>query len=145
MKLNRRMLEKTQKTDTTAIFDGISVVGDVKGSHNIFLNGEFEGKMDLTALLLVGKTGKFKGEVKANYVIIEGEVEGKVIAEEKVELCDGGKYKGEILAPSVKISDRSFFDGNVQMLKEGEEAAAFTSSTKRKKEVEEPEGEIESI
>jgi len=145
MKLNRRMLEKAQKTDTTAIFDGISVAGDVKGSHNIFLNGEFEGKMDLTALLLVGKTGKFKGEVKANYVIIEGEVEGKVIAEEKVELRDGGKYKGEILAPSVKISDRAFFDGNVQMLKEGQETAEFTSSTKPKKEVVEPEGEIESI
>ena len=58
MKLNRRMLEKAQKTGTTAIFDGISVTGNVKGSHNLFLNGQFEGTIDLTALLLVGKTGK---------------------------------------------------------------------------------------
>ncbi len=123
MKLNRRILDKTQKTDTTAIFEGISVVGDIKGSHNLYLNGEFEGTIDLTALFLIGKTGKFKGEVKAQYVIIEGEVEGKVVTNEKVELRDSGKYSGEILAPSVMISDQAFFDGTVKMLKEGHEAA----------------------
>ncbi len=57
-KLNRRMLDKAQKTDTTAIYDGISVVGNIKGAHNLYLNGQFEGTIDLTALLLVGKTGK---------------------------------------------------------------------------------------
>ncbi len=122
MKLNLRSLEKIQKADTTAIFEGISVKGNIKGSHNLFLNGEFEGAIDLTALLLVGKTGKLKGEVKAKYIIIEGEVEGKVVAEEKVELRDTGKYRGEILAPAVMISDNAFFDGTVKMLKEGQEA-----------------------
>lgn len=136
-KLDRRMLDKAQKTETTAIFDGISVVGNVKGSHNLYLNGQFEGTIDLTALLLVGKTGKLKGKVKAEYVIIEGEVEGKVVANEKVELRDGGKYKGEILAPSVMISDNSFFDGIVQMLKEGTEPPQVSSRTKPPGEVEE--------
>lgn len=136
-KLNRRMLDKVQKTETTAIFDGISVVGNVKGSHNLYLNGQFEGTIDLTALLLVGKTGKLKGKVKAEYVIIEGELEGKVIANEKVELRDGGKCKGEILAPSVMISDNSFFDGIVQMLKEGVEPPRVSSKIKTPAEVEE--------
>jgi cytoskeletal protein CcmA (bactofilin family) len=129
-KLNRRMLDKAQKTDTTAIFDGISFVGNVKGSHNLYLNGQFEGTIDLKALLLVGKTGKLKGKVKAEYVIIEGEVEGKVVAQEKVELRDGGKYKGEILAPAVMISDNSFFDGIVQMLREGKEPPAISTKIK---------------
>ena len=124
MKINRRKLEKIQKMETTAIFEGISVVGSIKGSHNLYLNGEFEGTIELTALFLVGKTGRFKGEVKAEYVIIEGEVEGKVMANEKVELLEGGKYKGEILAPSVMISDKAFFDGSVKMMKEGTELVA---------------------
>lgn len=136
-KLNRRMLDKAQKTDTTAIYDGISVVGNVKGAHNLYLNGQFEGTIDLTALLLVGKTGKLKGKVKAEYVIIEGEVEGKVVANEKVELRDGGKYKGEILAPSVKISDNSFFDGVVQMSKEGAEPLQISTKVKPPAEIEE--------
>jgi len=145
MKLNRRMLEKAQKTGTTAILDGISVTGNVKGSHNLFLNGQFEGTIDLTALLLVGKTGKLKGKVKAEYVIIEGEVEGKVIAHEKVELRDGGKYKGEILAPSVKISDNAFFDGIVQMLKEGTEPPSISTKIKSPAEIEESTKEPEEI
>jgi len=129
------MLDKAQKTETTAIFDGITVVGNAKGSHNLYLNGQFEGTIDLTALLLVGKTGKLKGKVKADYVIIEGEVEGKVVAHEKVELRDGAKYKGEILAPSVKISDNSFFDGIVHMLKEeGEEKEEGEKEEEKKEE-----------
>ena len=143
MKINRRMLEKAQKMETTAIFDGISVKGNIKGGHNLFLNGEFEGTIDLTALLLVGKTGKLKGKVKAEYVIVEGEVEGKVIANEKVELRDGGKYKGEIMAPAVMISDKSLFDGIVQMLKEGMEPPALTSDKKPKAEPEESLKELE--
>ncbi len=144
MKLNQRMLEKVQKMGTTAIFDGISVTGNIKGSHNLFLNGEFEGTIDLTALLLVGKTGKLKGKVKAEYVIIEGEVEGKVIAHEKVELRDGGRYKGEILAPSVMISDNSFFDGVVQMLKAGTEPPPISTKIKPP-EIEESTKEPEEI
>lgn len=122
MKLNLRSMEKAQKADTTAIFEGISVNGNIKGSHNLFLNGEFEGAIDLTALLLVGKTGKLKGEVKARYIIIEGEIEGKIVADEKVELRDTGKYRGEIYAPAVKISDNAFFDGTVKMMKEERDA-----------------------
>jgi len=130
------MLDKAQKAETTAIYDGLSIVGNVKGAHNLYLNGEFEGTIDLSALLLVGKTGKLKGKVKAEYVIIEGEVEGKVIAKEKVELRDGAKYKGEILAPSVKISDDSFFDGIVQMLREGTEPPPVSTKIKPPNEIE---------
>lgn len=142
MKLNLRTLDKSQRTDTTAIQEGITVTGDVKGSHNLFLNGKFEGTIDLTALFLVGKTGKFKGEVKAKYVIIEGEVEGKVMADEKVELRDTGKYKGEILAPSVMISDNAFFDGVVKMLKEGLERPEISLSKKPSASKEESPKEI---
>ncbi len=139
MKLNLRSLEKTQKSDTTAIFEGLSVKGNVKGSHNLFLNGEFEGTIDLTALLLVGKTGKLKGEVKAQYIIIEGEVEGKVMANEKVELRDTGKYRGEILAPAVMISDNAFFDGTVKMIKEGHELGGKETAQNPKPKEESPE------
>ncbi len=131
------MLEKAQKTETIGIFDGLSVVGNVKGSHNLFLNGQFEGKIDLTAVLPVSKTRKLKGKVKAEHVIIEGEVEGKVVANEKVELREGGKYKSEILAPSVMISDNSFFDGIVQMLKEGTQPPPISTKIKLPAEIEE--------
>ncbi|MFB0566041.1 MAG: polymer-forming cytoskeletal protein [Candidatus Aminicenantaceae bacterium] len=130
MKLSPSALGKTEKAETTSIMEGISIIGDIKGSHNLTLNGDLEGKIDLSALLTVGKTGRFKGEVKAEYVIIEGDMEGKVVANEKVELRGGAKYRGEILAPSVMISDTAFFDGNVKMMREGVESQVLDITEK---------------
>ena len=111
--------ETNGKVVTTSIMEGISIVGDITGGHNLTLNGELEGQIELSALFTVGVAGKFKGEVKAEYVIIEGEMEGKVIADEKVELRGDAQYRGEIHAPSVMIADTAFFDGNVKMMREG--------------------------
>ena len=112
----KSMNPKTTMTDSTMVFEGIRFVGDVEGSHDFFLLGEVEGTIDLTALMTIGRSGKFKGEIKAKRVIIEGDVEGKVSAEEKVELRDGGKLTGDIEAPSVLISDKAYFQGNVMMV-----------------------------
>lgn len=145
MEIKRSVLEKIQKMNTTAILEGLSMKGDVNGSHNLFLDGEFEGTIDLTALLLVGKTGKLKGEVRAQYVIIEGEVEAKIIADQKVELRDSSKYRGEILAPAVMISDNAFFDGSVRMQKERQDVLPLhTQKITKDKETESLEEFVQS-
>lgn len=107
---------KNDKQIETVILAGMHFQGDVKGSHNLFLNGEFNGTIDLDALLFVGQSGKMMGEVKAERVIIEGSIEGTITANEKIELREGGKCKGDILTPSVMISEKAFFQGQVTML-----------------------------
>lgn len=115
MQFDQKAIEKTQKLNTSVVFEGIHLVGDVKGSHNYYLNGNCEGTIDLSALLIIGKSGKFKGKAKAENVIIEGEFEGNLQAKEKVEIRDDGKFIGDILAPSVLVSDKCFFQGKVTM------------------------------
>ncbi|MBD3291179.1 hypothetical protein GF337_20425 [candidate division KSB1 bacterium] len=105
----------------TVVLNGIYFSGDIKGAHDIYLNGEFEGTIELSARLYVGQTGKLQGEVKAENIIIEGEVKGTLEAEEKMEVRDGGICNGDILAPSVMISDKAFFQGKVTMTEEKEE------------------------
>jgi len=136
MKVNQRIFDKTQRddfgkdkdmkknfnnsmtspnatvTDSTMIFEGMRFVGDISGSHDLYLNGAIEGSVDLSANLTIRRTGKFKGEIKAQKVMIEGEVEGKVVAEDIVELRDGAKLSGDTTAPSIMISDKAFFRGN---------------------------------
>jgi cytoskeletal protein CcmA (bactofilin family) len=120
MKFDEKSLEKAKKMNTTVVFEGIHVIGDVKGSHNYYLNGELEGTIDLSALLIIGKSGKFKGSAKTENVIVEGEFEGKLAAKERVEIRDTGKFVGDILAPAVLVSDRAFFQGNVTMSRDKE-------------------------
>ncbi|MCK5145662.1 polymer-forming cytoskeletal protein [bacterium] len=120
MELNQKDLKYVKKLNTTVVFEGIKMKGDVTGTHNYYLAGEFEGTLDLTALLIVGKTGKFSGTAKVNDAVIEGEFEGKLTASGKVDINDSGHFSGEILTPSVKVSDQAYFEGKVSMAREGE-------------------------
>jgi cytoskeletal protein CcmA (bactofilin family) len=99
----------------TVVLSGIQFKGDINGSHDLFLNGEISGTVELQARLFVGQTGRIKGEVKAESIIIEGEVEGTFSAKESIEIRDGGKCMGDLFSPSVKISDKAFFEGRVTM------------------------------
>ncbi|MBN2013419.1 polymer-forming cytoskeletal protein [candidate division KSB1 bacterium] len=121
-------MNKSPKQVETVILAGMQFRGDIKGSHNLFLNGEFDGTVDLNALLFVGQSGRLTGEVKAERVIIEGEVEGTVTANEKIELREGGKCKGDILAPSVMISDKAFFQGQVTMTNTEDRSESSTAT-----------------
>lgn len=132
MKLNRRTLDKLKEQQNTVITQGIQLKGEVKGTHDIILYGEFEGRIELSGLLLVGKTGRVDGEIEAQNVIVEGAIEGKLTANEKVEIRDGGKYKGDIVAASILVSEKALFDGNVSMKAEGEEPAVKKFSEKRR-------------
>ena len=49
--IDPKALERAKKMNTTVIFDGIHIVGDVRGSHNYYLNGALEGTIELSALL----------------------------------------------------------------------------------------------
>lgn len=120
MEFNQKELSNVQKLNTTIIFEGIKMKGDVKGTHNYYLAGEFEGNLELSALLIIGKTGKFTGTAKVNEAVIEGHFEGNLTASEKVDINDTGHFVGEVLTPSVKVSDKAFFEGKVSMAREGE-------------------------
>ena len=104
----------------TKILEGIKLKGEIEGLHYLYLDGEFDGKINLTELLVVGKTGRLRGEVKAKVVIIEGDVEGTLSVSGNVEVRDSGKYIGDIFSPSILVSDKAFFQANVKMTKDGE-------------------------
>ncbi len=131
MKLKRRTLDKLKDQRTTIISEGIQLKGEIRGTHNIVLYGEFEGNIRLSGMLLVGKAGRIKGEIEATNVIIEGDVEGKITTNEKVEIRDGGKYRGDILAASVLVSEKALFEANVKMRVEGEEPSIRRFTEKR--------------
>ncbi len=160
MKVNQKIFDKNQKedfgkdkdmeknfnisasnpnatvTDSTMIFEGIRFVGDITGSHDLYLNGEVDGSVNLSANMTIGRTGKFKGEIKAQKVMIEGEVEGKVEATEKVELRDGAKFNGDTTSPSIMISDQAFFQGNVTMVNDKQGTSTQSKKDSQTKDTE---------
>jgi len=135
MKLNRRTLDKLKDEQTTIISKGIQLEGEVKGTHDVILYGEFEGNIELSGVLLVGNTGKISGEIKAKHVVIEGDVVGKMTATGRAEIREGGKYKGDILATSILVSENALLEGNVKMKMEGEKPSVQQFPEKRRSQL----------
>jgi len=130
--MHQRLLDKAQQQDTNVILKGMCITGNLQGGTDVFLYGDFEGTMQIDALLFIGKTGRLKGEVTALNIVIEGEADGTLIAREKVVLHDTGKYTGDIIAPSVMISDKATFDGQLKMDLSGRKAQSLIFTEKRK-------------
>jgi cytoskeletal protein CcmA (bactofilin family) len=108
MKSKRRTIDKFKDRKTSIISRGIQITGSVKGAENIIVHGELEGNIELSGILLLGRTGRINGEITASNVIIEGDFEGKITATEKVEILGGGKYKGDIFTPLITVAGNSY-------------------------------------
>jgi cytoskeletal protein CcmA (bactofilin family) len=103
------------KRDGTVIGDGANFNGNLNLKGDILINGVFEGTIACTGALVVGKSGRVKGEVEAHEATISGRIEGRVTAQERVHLQTGSHVEGDIHAKSFMIQDGVFFQGNCSM------------------------------
>jgi len=113
---------------------GSRVSGSLVIQGSIRIDGEFEGRLEATDTLVVGKTGKLVADVKVKRAVIGGAVQGRIEASQRVELQSGSALHGDMVAPSVIIDEGVFFEGRCEMpnaehrpswTDEGEGAAAL--------------------
>lgn len=94
---------------------GASFNGELKVSGSIRIDGEFEGKMEVSESLILGKTGKVKGTVVSKDAVIGGNMEGDINASDRIELQTGSHLAGDIVCRGLVVEDGVFFEGNCKM------------------------------
>ena len=94
---------------------GTKFKGTIHVTGNLRIDGEFDGNMNISETLIIGKTGKVKGEVKTKNSIIGGYVNGNLQADEKVELQASAKFEGDLICKKLIIEEGVLFDGNCKM------------------------------
>jgi cytoskeletal protein CcmA (bactofilin family) len=114
----RRFADHIVEFDTV-VGQEMFVQGDLSGETNAEVRGHVVGSADLQGLLMVQLTGKLKGNIKAQNVIVEGHVEGDISAAKKVELRSSSKVTGNIRAASVAMAEGCFYQGNIDMPGDG--------------------------
>ncbi len=77
---------------------------------NLYIDGEFEGSIHSKKLVTVGKSGKVRGEIHTNHMIVQGSVEGSVEAE-RLEIMAAGRVVGSILSSELVIEAKGHFEG----------------------------------
>ena len=78
---------------------------------NLYVDGVFEGKIQSSKEVNIGKNGKIKGDVATNRLVVQGYIEGSVNAT-RVEIKAGGRISGSLESSELIIEAKGIFEGN---------------------------------
>ena len=78
---------------------------------NLYVDGAFEGVIQSSKEVNIGKNGKIKGDVSTNRLVVQGYIEGSVNAT-RVEIKAAGRVNGTIESTELVIEAKGIFEGN---------------------------------
>ncbi len=95
---------------------GVVLKGAVQVKGVVLIEGEVEGDITASDHLIIGESGRVRGNIFAGHLTNRGTVEGNVNAGNKVSLMKDSHLKGDITAYQLVIEEGSGFDGRCTML-----------------------------
>ena len=104
----------------------VEIVGNLKFSHDLIIDGKIEGEVNSDGNLTVGENAKVKGEIKTKSVTVFGKVEGNITVSDRCELKSNAELVGDIRAGTLSIEEGAAFMGASTV---GSMAAKGPSST----------------
>lgn len=95
--------------------NGTSITGDVISNGDIRIDGSLQGNLNTKSKLVLGNTGKVRGEVFCKNSEISGHIEGKITVEELLILKSTAKINGDIITSRISIEPGAIFTGTCNM------------------------------
>lgn len=111
-------MAKYNETETVAInlvSNGTDITGDIKSNGDIRIDGSLTGNLNTKGKVVIGTTGKVKGEVICKNSEVSGIVEGKIIVNQLLILKASSKIFGDIATTKLSIEPGAIFSGNCKM------------------------------
>lgn len=105
------------RADTTIIGSGADFNGTLNSPGIIRIDGSFEGELNVDGSVIVGESGKIKGNIKTSKITIAGTVDGNIHCSGTLELMSSGKLYGDMEVKGVNIEDGAIFDGKCTMIR----------------------------
>ena len=96
----------------TVIGDGLKILGNVTADGLVEINGQIEGDLHCTALIVSPKA-QIVGSITAERVVVNGKVEGPIQGGEVV-LKSQANVVGDIHHQSLTIEKGAHFDGRAK-------------------------------
>lgn len=108
-------LEQSNMKVNTIIGTGAVFSGGITVKDTIRIDGEVDGDVKTDATLIVGSSGKIKGNVEAENVFTGGCIYGNVKAKNKVEASSTAQIYGDITTKVLVIDENAVFQGKCDM------------------------------
>ena len=120
---------ETDNTTINLISNGTEITGDVKSNGDIRIDGLLTGNLNTKGKVVIGSTGKVKGEVLCKNSEVSGMVEGKISVGQLLTLKTSSKIVGDIITFKLSIEPGAKFTGNCKMSEsEDNEGTSFTKT-----------------
>ena len=101
------MLES--KRNETVIAEGLKIIGSVTAEGLVELNGQIEGELHCTSLIVASKA-QVAGPITGERVVVDGRVEGPIQGGEVV-LMSQAHVVGDIHHQSLAMEAGAYFEG----------------------------------
>jgi|SRR5450759_724945 cytoskeletal protein CcmA (bactofilin family) len=102
-------------TTINLISNGTDITGDIKSNGDIRIDGSLTGNLNTKGKVVIGTTGKVKGEVICKNSEVAGFLEGKIVVGQLLNLKASSKINGEIVTSKLSIEPGAVFTGNCKM------------------------------
>ncbi len=112
------MAKNNEEFDSTAINllgVGTNINGDINSNGDIRINGILIGNLTTKGRVIIGDTGKIKGEINCKNADILGQIEGKLFVTESLSLKATASITGEITIGRISIEPGCKFNGICKM------------------------------
>lgn len=109
--------------------EGTSFSGTLRFEGTVRLDGQFEGNVVGSDLLIVGEAATVRADIQIGSLVVGGRVEGTITARKRVELLPTAQVSGTIKTSSLVVRDGATLNGNCEMRRE--EAKVVRLSQKR--------------
>ncbi|HBF87673.1 MAG TPA: cell shape determination protein CcmA [Bacteroidales bacterium] len=94
---------------------GTTIVGDIESNGDIRIDGSLNGNLNTKGKLVIGETGKIKGEIICKNADISGVVEGRITISELLTLKLTAKIFGDIITNRLTVEPGAVFTGTCNM------------------------------
>lgn len=107
-------MEGTEKVKTI-IAEDVEVVGSIKCSSNIQIDGKLNGDLSSSGDAVIGATANVKGNLSVNSVTVLGQITGNTTAKDRIELKSTAHINGDIRAKRLTVEDGVTFVGKSEV------------------------------
>jgi len=111
-------MAKYTETDNSAINligTGTEITGDINSNGDIRVDGALNGNLKTSGKLVIGETGKIKGEIVCKNSEVLGAINGKITVSELLSLKASSRIEGDIITKKLAIEPGAKFTGNCNM------------------------------
>ena len=99
----------------TVLEPGASVSGKLVYDSPVKIDGRFKGEIKANALLVLGPEAEVAAKIAAGQLRIEGSLVGTVRVDGWIEIMPGGRFQGEIESGRLKIYAGGVFEGKANL------------------------------